>query len=470
YRQRDREKSAVLVPNQSVLHPAFRDRLFPSARVLQILVLMETSDRGMLDVERFDLEPKRPIFHGLVGDIGAADIPAVLSDEDKVKYALPILGIDTISTRLAASLVEIEKTISTWPQLSEDVTLGGAVMTAAVRRLALGQPLTSGRRFLDMGAFLEKEAPITLAEPAATEICPSPALETGLPPSTFPPLIEHVVEHAILAPSAGNCQPWHFVFDGHTVWLKHDPIRSQNLMDPEFRTAYIALGAAIENMVIAAAQADYRTEIIEFPAASDPTIVAGLSFYEDTNVADSKTAVFYPQIRQRLTNRNNGTRLAVSASHLKQLETAVSTHGCNVHWLTAAADLAEISDIMGEGDRLRFLCAELHAEMMAELRWNDSETNETRDGIDIASLEMTEAQKTALNVIRRPDVVALLRQMGGGKALTESAHEAIAAASAVGLVSLPAAADQFSAGCAPAKTAVAYPPNHLPRSTCQCGN
>jgi hypothetical protein len=27
---------------------------------------METSDRGVLDVERFDLEPDRPIFHGLL--------------------------------------------------------------------------------------------------------------------------------------------------------------------------------------------------------------------------------------------------------------------------------------------------------------------------------------------------------------------------------------------------------------------
>ena len=37
------------------------------ARERRIPVLMETSDRGVLDVERFDLEPDRPIFHGLLG-------------------------------------------------------------------------------------------------------------------------------------------------------------------------------------------------------------------------------------------------------------------------------------------------------------------------------------------------------------------------------------------------------------------
>ena len=41
-----------------------------AARDRRIPVIMETSDRGVLDVERFDLEPDRPIFHGLLGRHG----------------------------------------------------------------------------------------------------------------------------------------------------------------------------------------------------------------------------------------------------------------------------------------------------------------------------------------------------------------------------------------------------------------
>src|SRR6202171_586165 len=36
------------------------------ARTRRLPVLMATSDRGLLDVERFDIEPSRPIMHGLV--------------------------------------------------------------------------------------------------------------------------------------------------------------------------------------------------------------------------------------------------------------------------------------------------------------------------------------------------------------------------------------------------------------------
>lgn len=40
-------------------------------RELGIPVIMDTSDRGLLDVERFDREPGRPIMHGLIGDVKA---------------------------------------------------------------------------------------------------------------------------------------------------------------------------------------------------------------------------------------------------------------------------------------------------------------------------------------------------------------------------------------------------------------
>ncbi|MGN6640524.1 MAG: ThiF family adenylyltransferase, partial [Mucilaginibacter sp.] len=57
------------------------------ARELQIPVVMDTSDRGMLDVERFDLEPDRPLLHGTVTGINPQNIKE-LSNEDKVPVIL----------------------------------------------------------------------------------------------------------------------------------------------------------------------------------------------------------------------------------------------------------------------------------------------------------------------------------------------------------------------------------------------
>jgi molybdopterin/thiamine biosynthesis adenylyltransferase len=127
------------------------------AKALQVPVLMETSNRGMLDVERYDLEPERPIFHGLLGNVTSADIPVDLAMEEKIKFVIPIIGLESLSTRSAASMSEIGRTISTWPQLGSEVILGGATISTAIRQWALGEPLASGRRYIDLTELVSTE-------------------------------------------------------------------------------------------------------------------------------------------------------------------------------------------------------------------------------------------------------------------------------------------------------------------------
>ncbi|MFE3290970.1 Rv1355c family protein, partial [Rhodococcus sp. NPDC059234] len=123
------------------------------ARARRIPVLMETSDRGLLDVERFDLEPDRPLLHGFLGSVDSGALGG-LSQRDLVAQALRILGPEDVSSRMAASLVELGGTLSTWPQLGGDVLLGAGCVAAAVRRLGLGLPLPSGRIRIDVDGRL----------------------------------------------------------------------------------------------------------------------------------------------------------------------------------------------------------------------------------------------------------------------------------------------------------------------------
>src|SRR6185312_10765787 len=105
-----------------------------AARQRRIPVLMETSDRGILDVERYDLEPDRPLFHGLLPGLSSADLEG-LTIQEKAPYVLRILGAADVSSRGAASLLEVGETITGWPQLGSEVTLGAATAAAAVRRI-----------------------------------------------------------------------------------------------------------------------------------------------------------------------------------------------------------------------------------------------------------------------------------------------------------------------------------------------
>jgi hypothetical protein len=189
------------------------------ARELRIPVLMDTSDRGMLDVERFDLEPDRPLLHGTIDNVDPKTIKG-LSTEDKIPVMLQMLGIENISLRAKASMLEVEQTINTWPQLASSVALGGAVGADVCRRILLDQFHESGRYYIDLDELVADkkldDEPYIKHNPFAPlwkedmkKLADKLKIESS-PEDVYPgrEIINQLVTAAAAAPSTGNDQPW----------------------------------------------------------------------------------------------------------------------------------------------------------------------------------------------------------------------------------------------------------------------
>lgn len=127
------------------------------AKELRIPVLMDTSDRGMVDVERFDEEPDRDILHGLVRGL-AVERLGEMTMEEKLPFLLQLAGYEHLSPRMKASLPELNKTITAWPQLATSVMLGGAVVADVARKIFTGLPVPSGRYYFDPDDTLARGA------------------------------------------------------------------------------------------------------------------------------------------------------------------------------------------------------------------------------------------------------------------------------------------------------------------------
>jgi len=119
------------------------------ARQYGIPVLMEASDRATIDIERFDLEPDRPLFHGKVPGL-TYDLIKEKTKEEILPYIFSIAGYETLSDRMKYSLNQIGKTITTWPQLASAVVLGGGISADICRRIFTGNLKISGRFFIDL--------------------------------------------------------------------------------------------------------------------------------------------------------------------------------------------------------------------------------------------------------------------------------------------------------------------------------
>ena len=120
-----------------------------AAKQLGIPVIMDTSDRGMLDVERFDLEPNRQLFHGLAGEINEATIQS-LTPQSALELMMAVVDYPSVSERLKSSYAEMGKTLVSWPQLASEVMAGGAHAAEATRRILLNQAMPSGRYYLEL--------------------------------------------------------------------------------------------------------------------------------------------------------------------------------------------------------------------------------------------------------------------------------------------------------------------------------
>ncbi|MQY15487.1 hypothetical protein SRB5_56690 [Streptomyces sp. RB5] len=129
------------------------------ARRRRIPVLMDTNDRGLLDVERFDLEPDRPLCHGRIGAITADEVRE-LDDAALVSLLLDIVDTSRLSPAMTSALGRIGRTLSSWPQLASGVMLGGALVTDTARRILLGHPVPSGRYYTDLDELIPAVAPV----------------------------------------------------------------------------------------------------------------------------------------------------------------------------------------------------------------------------------------------------------------------------------------------------------------------
>jgi molybdopterin/thiamine biosynthesis adenylyltransferase/nitroreductase len=400
-------------------------KLREAARARKLPVIMETSDRGMLDIERFDLEPDRPILHGVLGGMTSDDL-LKLPPAARLGVILRIVDPNTMSPRIAASLLELGRTLRGFSQLGSDVILGGATTTGAVRRFGLGLPLASGRVFVDVSHLLADVPPLA----AAPGRDPEAVRQTELA------AVRKLVEAAVRAPSFGNNQPWRFVYGEGALRVHHDPSRSGGPSDELGRQmALIAIGAALENIDIAAGAVGQSATMALFPAPADPTLVAELHLAPRAGGPHQDPLV--EEIGRRVTNRRPGTRPHLTPVHAQVLGSAARERGAKLQLCNERQSLDSLALVLADGERLRMLCPLLHAELMQSLRWTPSEVEQTRDGMPVEGYATGPADVAVLHLARSPQVSRLLRDVGGGGGLAATVAPTIASSAAVGLLTIP---------------------------------
>lgn len=418
------------------------------AKALHIPVLMDTSDRGMLDIELFDREPDRPILHGLVDDLRSEQLKD-LDTDGKIPYILKIVGVDTMSERMKASMLEVGQSIRTWPQLASAVTLGGGVTCDVARRVLLGENLRSGRYFID---------PETLIPAIAAEHAPAPA-----EPSFFtyrpyenltekvksrrhipapgaldpdPELLAALVKDATQAPSGGNAQSWIWRWSDRRLSLFLDADRTVKLVDFNALGTISGLGAAAESLVLAAHARGLQVRVTAFPNAEIPECVAGFEFFEaDEPGCEPRTFDdLYAQLYYRQCNRNKCTGNLPAGALDSLRDFAASNPDFKLHILTDSASIGAVGQIAGATDRMRFTHESYHEELIREIRWTAEESQNTRDGIDLALIDLKPSELAGFRLAKEWPLMRMLADLKGGRGIEKMTCDLLKSDRAIALI------------------------------------
>ncbi|MBG6234412.1 molybdopterin/thiamine biosynthesis adenylyltransferase [Pedobacter sp. CAN_A7] len=420
------------------------------AKSYEIPVLMEASDRGTIDIERFDLEPERPILHGKIEHLDLSKVKYLKTNEDKVPYILPIAGVETLSTRMKASMLEIQQTITSWPQLASAVTYGGGITADLSRRILLDQLHVSGRFFVDMEEIIcdpidqEKEVKPPVIEKGISfddiEASLSQATYRNNPEALV--LSQHELDDIIATAqrgsSAGNNQPWKWFYQKGKLFLFHDTERSFSFANQDNIVAFVGFGLTLESIRLKAQGMNLSVDEQTFPDPSIPTLIAVLQF---TSLQEIQKDPLAPFTAIRHTSRNiPKVNKPIKEQDLLELQAETSKiEGAKLYLCSDQEAIAKLAGVMGQADKLRLFTPTGHHELFnLELRWNKEHSEATGDGLDLESFELTPGEAVGMRIAKDPKVLDLLKEWKGGAGLERLSRKSALGASAIGLITMPA--------------------------------
>ena len=154
-----------------------------------------------------------------------------------------------------------------------------------------------------------------------------------------------LVGAATLAPSPHNAQAWLFRLGPDRIDLFADRSRGTGAIDPFKRELYVGLGAALENLVLAARASGYASTVTLMAEGPLSTHAARIELSRTA----AQESELYRQIAKRRTNRYPyiaGKDVPVAALRAMQALTTNDTPDARLLWYTSRAQRGRVGELI----------------------------------------------------------------------------------------------------------------------------
>jgi nitroreductase len=177
---------------------------------------------------------------------------------------------------------------------------------------------------------------------------------------------QFLVRYAVLAPSSHNTQPWLFNVKDDEIWLFADLERWLTVADPDKQELYLSLGAALENLLVAAEHFGLEYEVEYLPGSdSAHAATVRLSAGSDRREADhdgsrsdeaseQRDSRLFDAIPRRQTNRSRYQERAIPREDIRAFREICVEDDVRLQFVAEPADLNAIADLVARADRRQF--------------------------------------------------------------------------------------------------------------------
>lgn len=217
------------------------------------------------------------------------------------------------------------------------------------------------------------------------------------------PVLTSILNCAIKAPSGHNTQPWRFVVcSEQSIEIYPDFSRALPVADADSHALYISLGCALENLLIAAREYGYYTDVSYDKNVSQHTFIRVDLLESDAVPKDPLFAC----IPLRQSTRNQYEDMQIPARDLAQLQNSFHFSDVGLHMFTTPAVIGEMLPFVIEGNNRQFENPQFVDELIGWFRFTESEAEESKDGLRMDAMGLPNMSKWIGKVVMKNFVSA----------------------------------------------------------------
>jgi len=241
-------------------------------------------------------------------------------------------------------------------------------------------------------------------------------------------IFNELIRKAALAPSADNMQPWEFRKRNDTIEVYHAVSRTlpNDVMN---MFTWISIGAAIQNIVIAASEYDLDACVNYASSNEKLNPIAIISF----NKGKEKLSLA-EYINLRSTNRKPFTNAQIAADVIETLNQLVQSFNANIHWTTSATDFGRLAYMDAHSSYIRLEHKPLHDELFSILRFTSKDIEKTCFGLTFESLGVPKYAVLFAKLLKYWSVNQIVSNMGIGRLVAKQLSDKLKATGGICLI------------------------------------